>query len=175
MEAGTITLGTSENLTFSLGDGIDDESITFRGSLAAVQAGLDGLRVRPSPDWNKRLANPVNDLDPVSPKIATSQIPVKVSNPNAGTADTRFGTAGIVQSPITNRDDVAYAMAIQSDGKIVVGGYSDQGIATDFALQRYNADGTLDTSFGTNGWSSLRFKPVTMKSAIWRLIPKDAS
>ncbi len=151
MEAGTITLGTSENLTFSLGDGIDDESITFRGSLAAVQAGLDGLRVRPSLIGTNVLRIRVNDLDPVSPKIAQSQIPVKVSNPNAGTADTRFGTAGIVQSPITNRDDVAYAMAIQSDGKIVVGGYSDQGIATDFALQRYNADGTLDTSFGTNG------------------------
>ena len=43
------------------------------------------------------------------------------------------------------------AVAIQSDGKIVAAGYSNTGSAYDFALARYNENGTLDTSFDTDG------------------------
>ena len=42
---------------------------------------------------------------------------------------------------------------MQPDGKIVVAGFADQasGINGDFALARYNPDGTLDTSFDSDG------------------------
>ncbi len=48
---------------------------------------------------------------------------------------------------------VEHAVAVQPDGKIVVAGFAVDaaGINGDFALARYNANGTLDTSFGTNG------------------------
>ncbi len=39
-------------------------------------------------------------------------------------------------------------MAIQSDGKIVVTGIFG---SSDLAMARYNADGSLDTTFGTGG------------------------
>ena len=42
-------------------------------------------------------------------------------------------------------------MRIQSDGKIVAAGRTSVGGGYDFALVRYNANGSLDTSFGTNG------------------------
>src|SRR5262249_19737343 len=46
-----------------------------------------------------------------------------------------------------------YAVATQSDGKIIVAGYSvnEQTFAGGFALVRYNADGSLDKTFGTGG------------------------
>ncbi|ADC88827.1 hypothetical protein Thal_0191 [Thermocrinis albus DSM 14484] len=70
----------------------------------------------------------------------------------SGSLDTTFGRGGIVTTDIgTNREDEAKALAIQSDGKIVVVGYSYNGTNTDFAVVRYNPDGSLDTSFGTNG------------------------
>ena len=50
--------------------------------------------------------------------------------------------------------DIAYAVAIQADGKIVVVGttYKNNDYSSeDFAIARYNADGTLDTTFGVNG------------------------
>ena len=47
--------------------------------------------------------------------------------------------------------DLARSVAIQSDGKIVVAGYSNNGSNDDFALVRYNTDGTLDTSFHSDG------------------------
>ncbi len=41
-------------------------------------------------------------------------------------------------------DDRANAVAIQNDGKIVAAGYSYNGSNNDFALVRYNTDGSLD-------------------------------
>ena len=69
-----------------------------------------------------------------------------------GSLDTTFGTAGIVTTDIqTGSDDVAYSLAIQADGKIVLAGYSDNGSNKNAAILRLNADGTIDTSFGTSG------------------------
>ncbi|HXA30818.1 MAG TPA: hypothetical protein VNV87_01065, partial [Acidimicrobiales bacterium] len=75
-----------------------------------------------------------------------------------GTLDSSFGTGGKVTTTIAaanGNGDAALAVAIQGNGKIVVGGYTSTisgGSATeDMALVRYNADGTLDTSFGTSG------------------------
>ncbi len=68
-----------------------------------------------------------------------------------GSLDTSFGSDGKVTTPIGSGDDEAYAIAIQGDGKIVVAGYSSNGSNNDFAIVRYNADGSLDTSFGTGG------------------------
>ena len=43
-------------------------------------------------------------------------------------------------------------MALQADGKIVVVGDSEYNGDTDLFVLRYNEDGTLDTSFGDNGF-----------------------
>ena len=67
-----------------------------------------------------------------------------------GTLDDNFGTAGKVVTDFNNSEDNAGSSAIQSDGKIVVAGYTN-GLYTDFAAVRYNTDGTIDNSFGTNG------------------------
>jgi uncharacterized delta-60 repeat protein len=63
-----------------------------------------------------------------------------------GTLDTTFGNKGMVTTNFAS-GSLAHAVAIQSDGKIVLGGMSNN----DFALARFNPNGTVDTSFGTNG------------------------
>ncbi len=68
-----------------------------------------------------------------------------------GSLDASFGTGGIVTTAIGSGSDVCYDVAIQSDGKIVVAGFSYNGANNDFALVRYGTDGTLDASFGTGG------------------------
>ena len=68
-----------------------------------------------------------------------------------GSLDGTFGTGGIVTTPIGSGDEVAYAVVIQSDGKIVLGGFSDNGSDNDFALVRYNTNGSLDGTFGAGG------------------------
>ncbi|MGV3661370.1 MAG: choice-of-anchor D domain-containing protein [Prosthecobacter sp.] len=68
-----------------------------------------------------------------------------------GVLDASFGTHGIVTTPIGSGTDRAFAAALQPDGKILLGGYSYGGGYEDFALVRYNSNGTLDSSFGTGG------------------------
>lgn len=63
--------------------------------------------------------------------------------PPSGSLDTGFGTGGIVTTPIGSGDDYGSSVAVQSDGKIVVAGYSFTGLSFngtdfDFALVRYN-------------------------------------
>ncbi len=67
-----------------------------------------------------------------------------------GTLDTGFGTDGKVLTPVGTLTDEAHSIALQDDGKIVVAGYASSG-NNDFAVVRYNADGSLDTGFGTGG------------------------
>ncbi len=47
--------------------------------------------------------------------------------------------------------DYGNALAVQSDGKILVTGYSNNGTDYDVVLIRYNVNGSLDTGFGTSG------------------------
>ena len=75
----------------------------------------------------------------------------------SGNLDRSFGTRGEVITNIPGpSSDVAAGEAIQSDGKIVEVGTAsvfapDGSIIGDFALTRINADGSVDTHFGTNG------------------------
>jgi uncharacterized delta-60 repeat protein len=70
-----------------------------------------------------------------------------------GSLDTGFGIGGIVTTPIGSDGywDYANALGIQSDKKILAAGSSNNGSNYDFALVRYNTDGSLDTGFGTGG------------------------
>jgi len=70
---------------------------------------------------------------------------------NSGSLDASFGTGGIVTTSIGSSQDYAYALGSQSDGKIVAAGCSYNGSNFDFAMVRYNLDGSLDTTFGTGG------------------------
>lgn len=72
-----------------------------------------------------------------------------------GTLDTTFGTAGQVAITLTgNSSDSTTDVALQSDGKIVVVGAGRPGgvgARNDFAVARFNSNGTLDATFGTGG------------------------
>jgi uncharacterized delta-60 repeat protein len=67
-----------------------------------------------------------------------------------GSLDISFGTGGKVVTPFGGYA-VASAVAIQSDGKIVAAGRSLIGNVSNFALARYNTNGSLDTTFGMGG------------------------
>lgn len=69
-----------------------------------------------------------------------------------GTLDFTFGNGGKVVTSINSGEDKAKGVALQIDGKIVVAGYTYNAVfGYDFACVRYLTDGSLDTTFGTNG------------------------
>jgi uncharacterized delta-60 repeat protein len=86
---------------------------------------------------------------------------VKVSDTNTdfavarfntnGSPDNSFGTGGRFVFPMGIGNDVAVAMRLQADGKIVVGGNASNGTNMDFAVARITTGGALDNTFGSFG------------------------
>lgn len=70
-----------------------------------------------------------------------------------GSLDSSFGAGGKVLEP----GDGFVGLALQRDGKIVVGGGDNRR----FALYRLEHDGSLDTGFGTNGEVTTQFEPYS--------------
>ncbi len=73
-----------------------------------------------------------------------------------GLLDTTFGTGGVVTTDLGGNDR-AQGVAIQPDGRIVVAGLSGGAGGYDFALARYDRDGTLDATFGSGGLVTTNF------------------
>jgi uncharacterized delta-60 repeat protein len=79
---------------------------------------------------------------------------MQIAQATDGDLDPTFGTGGMVMTDLNRSTDIANAVAVQADGKLVVVGqtykdndYSDE----DFVVTRYNTDGTLDNTFGSRG------------------------
>jgi uncharacterized delta-60 repeat protein len=82
-------------------------------------------------------------------------------NPD-GSLDTEFGFGGLVITQVSPTGSRATGVALQADGKIVViGQASGPTTSLDFALLRYNMDGSLDTTFGSGGVARTDFGHAT--------------
>ncbi len=68
-----------------------------------------------------------------------------------GVGDSSFGVFGQVAVQIGSPGCLGTCMALQPDGKILIGGYSANAGSIDFALVRYTANGVLDPTFNGNG------------------------
>lgn len=69
-----------------------------------------------------------------------------------GSLDPNFGSGGKVTTSFFGNADVANAIALQDDGKILAAGFASRPTTMqDFALARYNSDGSLDSTFGSGG------------------------
>ncbi len=99
-------------------------------------------RPRPSRPWHGR----------PSVRLALERLEDRLT-PTAGLLDPTFGAgAGYVLSSFSSSAS-ANAVALQSDSRIVTAG----GTGGDFLVGRYNADGSVDTSFGSGGYTTTAF------------------
>ena len=111
---------------------------------------LTGALTQPSLNRRRRFAVLATVVVIASSTFALAQ---------AGSLDTTFGTGGIFTTNFTvDGATVNNAVAIQNDGKIVLGGTVPMGQGA--ALLRLNTDGTLDSSFGTGGIVTSTFSLV---------------
>ncbi len=102
-------------------------------------------------DGKSVIAGTINNGD-------TAQFAVARFNTD-GSLDTSFNSAGAqpgtaVVPIINNSNNICSSVAIQSDGKIVLGGYASDGDANAFTVARFNSDGSLDTTFNSAGTES---------------------
>ncbi|MCI5221264.1 MAG: hypothetical protein D3924_00925 [Candidatus Electrothrix sp. AR4] len=68
-----------------------------------------------------------------------------------GSMDPEFNIDGTVSTQVGAFDDEILALALQQDGKIIAAGYSSNAGNHDFAMVRYNSNGSLDRNFGFEG------------------------
>jgi uncharacterized delta-60 repeat protein len=92
-----------------------------------------------------------------------------------GSPDAGFGTAGngTITTDLAGGNDDARAVALQSDGKIVVVGLSRVGSSDDFAIVRYLPNGTVDTTFGTQGRITTDFGGGRDRALAVAVLPDD--
>jgi uncharacterized delta-60 repeat protein len=126
------TFGTGGRVLFDMGgiDSIEEMAIQANGRIVVVGSS------------DARAGIGSSDFDFAVARFRTN-----------GAPDTSFGDGGKVLTPLaTARSlDVAKAVAIQPNGRIVVVGSSNAGGSTDFAVARYNRNGSLDRTFGAGG------------------------
>ena len=101
-----------------------------------------------------------------TPSTVDSSFALLRYNPN-GTLDPTFGSGGIVFTNIGESLDGITAIALQTDGKIVVSGFRafvrppGEQRNGDIVVARYNSNGSLDTTFGSGGKTLSDFGPVS--------------
>ncbi|WP_300329058.1 DUF4347 domain-containing protein, partial [Accumulibacter sp.] len=145
---GTLTLGGTAGLSFVSGDGSADTTMTVRGTLSDLNAALQGLTYAPTANYSggatltlqtSDLA--LSDTDPVAITVAAGNDAPTFTSDGNGTVTTAIGAG----------TDAAEEVVVQADGKYVVVGRSSNGANDDFAIARYNSNGTLDTTFSGDG------------------------
>lgn len=136
--------------TASAADGALDSSFGAGGKVETTLRGHDdtGYAVAVQPDGKIVVAG----VSKESSNFAVSDYDIALTRylPD-GTLDLSFGSDGTTITPVAAGDDQAYAIALQSDGKIVVAGDASNGSNLDVAVLRYLADGSLDATFGVGG------------------------
>lgn len=95
--------------------------------------------------------------------ILAALFSISVSDSIAQVPDNTFGTNGIVVTPGPAEIN---AIATQADGKIVTAGFVYINAQFHIQVCRYNSNGSLDNSFGTNGKVTTEISFASMAKAI---------
>jgi uncharacterized delta-60 repeat protein len=99
-------------------------------------------------------------LEALEERCCPTGVVFEWADPTGGALDPTFGSGGQVINSVSNYYDVANAVTTQSDGKIVIAGISwasGSKTGNDFLVARYNVDGSVDTSFGSGGYTVTDF------------------
>ncbi len=103
---GTLTLGGLTGLTFNVGDGTDDTTLLFTGTLAQLNAALDGLRFSPTANFNGAASLQLSTND-----LGTSG----VNGPQTDTDTIAITVTPVNDPPVATAD----ALTLQEDSPVV--------------------------------------------------------
>jgi len=119
--------------TFS-DNGIQISNLNSSGQINSLALQADGKIVAAGNVWNG----------------SNNDVAVARYNTN-GHPDSTFSSNGLQQTDLGNSEEFGNSVAVQSDGKIIVAGSVNNYGNADFVVLRYNADGSPDLSFNSNG------------------------
>ena len=151
-------------LTYSVGDGTNDPTMTFTGKVNDINQALRWIAFQPEADYvgsEATLTITTNDhghfgtggakSDTDTVAITVTAVPDFEASPTwttfPGALDTSFDTDGMQVLSVSAGIDFINDMTLLDDGKILAVG----SVNNHYGLMRFNSDLTLDTTFGTNG------------------------
>lgn len=88
---------------------------------------------------------------------------------SSGALDNTFSDDGILYTDIENSSDLCRAAALQPDGKIILAGEKYGQTSPEFALIRYNSNGSVDNTFGTGGIVTTSFGSSPVSASVYAL------
>jgi uncharacterized delta-60 repeat protein len=164
---GLITLNYPDpngGLTYSVGDGTEDATMTFTGKQTDINEALQWVVFRPEADYVGAAASLTittndqgyfgtggikEDVDTIP--ITVTAVPAFAASPTwttlPGALDSTFDSDGMKTLSVSTGIDFIRQMKLLPDGKILAVG----SVNNHFGIMRFNADLTLDATFGTNG------------------------
>jgi uncharacterized delta-60 repeat protein len=155
------TTASGKTLPFSITDnqtrtGCGSISLTVTAAMMAATGADAAKDEQPQPAGDPSEPQPpvADDQQMVTPATASTGNDFALARYNTdGTLDAAgFGTGGKVTTDFAGGSDQAFALVIQTGGKIVAAGVASNGATgNDFALARYSSAGVLDTTFGSSG------------------------
>ena len=149
-----------DRLNYTVGDGTEDATMTFTGTIADINTALQWVVFRPDGDFTGTAGltittndqgyfgtgGPQSDVDTVD--ISVTAVPPPDDSPSwttlPGALDSSFGTDGRLT---VSAGDVITETVVLPDGTILAVGES----GGDFLLAKFNDDGSLVSGFGTDG------------------------
>jgi uncharacterized delta-60 repeat protein len=148
---------------------------TFNGS-GSITVGIQSAKsVVIEPDGQILVAGDGSVATLTIPGVVISQAPgiaadINVARLNAnGTLDTTFGVNGIVRTDLSgNRVDTAERIVLFPDGRFWVVGAASSArgeTITNWAITAYNANGSLNTAFGTGGRTQIDFGQTDLSAS----------
>lgn len=131
-----------------LSDGKLDKDFNHNGQVTvAVGSGNDsGLALIVQQDGKILVAGTTDNGDDLDVAVIRLQ--------SDGLPDMDFDQDGQVIITLSDSDDRAQSVLLQKDGKIILAGSSEDKESTHLFLARLNSNGSLDETFGTNGFAN---------------------
>jgi uncharacterized delta-60 repeat protein len=145
----TTNVASGTSVPYTLSGSVNAADITgaqLTGSVTISAAGTATISVTIFAD------SITEEAETLTATVQGQSASVTVNDMSKGAVTTNLAptggvTIGAYATPVGRFGDIAKSVAMQTDGKVLVGGYSFNGVDDDFALVRYNSDGSLDKSF----------------------------
>ncbi len=161
--AGEVVCGSYYNYGLSryLNNGHLDSSFGINGKVITDFNGYDDYATSVAIEPNGKIVVggvSFSTFDPESGDFAIIQYKTN------GEPDSTFGSNGKAVTDFHGRQDWAYSVALQKDGKIIVGGFAGTSDHTGFALARYYGDECIAANNCSNIKSLLKNNNITISS-----------
>jgi CSLREA domain-containing protein len=118
---GTVTLGSTSGLSFSTGDGNADANMTFSGTLASINAALNGLVFSPNPGVSGAASLQITANDQGSTGAGGALTDSDTININIGPAPSPTPTP--TAPPVGSLANIATRLRVQTDPDILIAGF----------------------------------------------------